>query len=302
LGKEGAIAQVKENLANKSNNANLDIIPKEIWAEITAVKGGRSWRSVYADMGLPEGANAHVGQRAPSRPRLLALARALQSDKLAQLAESDVYWDKIEEIEYLGEQQVYDLTVPETHNFVANDVIVHNTAFQTAIALHAAVRHKKRIAMFNLEMSGEQLVQRMIALETRIDSQRLRRGKLQDDEWMIFQEAIGRLSETRIFIDDTPSITPMQLRTKCRRLYAEHGVDLIMVDYLQLMQAERTTNNRVQEISEISRALKGLARELNVPLLAAAQLSRAVEQRQDKRPQLSDLQRLREVLSKTPTS
>ncbi|MEJ2746532.1 MAG: replicative DNA helicase [Anaerolineae bacterium] len=108
-------------------------------------------------------------------------------------------------------------------------------------------------------------------------------------EWPIFMEAVGRLSETRIFIDDTPSITPLQLRTKCRRLYAEHGLDLVMIDYLQLMQTERSINNRVQEISEISRALKGLARELDVPVLAAAQLSRAVEQRQDKRPLLSDL-------------
>lgn len=163
------------------------------------------------------------------------------------------------------------------------------TAFQLAIALHAGLRHAKRIAMFNLEMSGEQLVQRLIAAETRIDSQRLRRGKLQDGEWPLFYEAIGRLSETRIFIDDTPSITPLQLRTKCRRLYAEHGLDLIMIDYLQLMQAEHTTNNRVQEISEISRGLKTLARELDVPVMAASQLSRAVESRQDKRPQLSDL-------------
>ncbi len=163
------------------------------------------------------------------------------------------------------------------------------TSLQNAMALAAARRDGKRIALCNLEMSGEQLVQRMIAAETRIDSQRLRRGDLQDHEWPIFMEAIGRLSETRIFIDDTPSITPNQLRTKCRRLYAEHGLDMVMIDYLQLMQAERSTNNRVQEISEISRSLKGLARELDVPVVAAAQLSRAVEQRQDKRPQLSDL-------------
>ncbi|MBE2198664.1 MAG: replicative DNA helicase [Anaerolinea sp.] len=163
------------------------------------------------------------------------------------------------------------------------------TSLQNAMALTAARRYGKRVALFNLEMSGEQLVQRMIAAETRIDSQRLRRGDLQEHEWPIFMEAIGRLSETRIFIDDTPSITPNQLRTKCRRLYAEHGLDLIMIDYLQLMQTERASNNRVQEISEISRALKGLARELNVPVVSAAQLSRAVEQRQDKRPQLSDL-------------
>jgi replicative DNA helicase len=143
--------------------------------------------------------------------------------------------------------------------------------------------------MFNLEMSGEQLVQRMIAAETRIDSQRLRRGDLGDHEWAIFLEALGRLSESRIFIDDTPSITPMQLRTKCRRLHAEHGLDMVMIDYLQLMQAEHPTSNRVQEVSEISRELKGLARELDVPVVAAAQLSRAVEQRQNKRPLLSDL-------------
>lgn len=163
------------------------------------------------------------------------------------------------------------------------------TALQNAVALNAARRYNKRVAMFNLEMSGEQLVQRMIAAETRIDSQRLRRGDLADHEWAIFLEALGRLSETKIFIDDTPSITPMQLRTKCRRLYAEHGLDLIMIDYLQLMSAEHPTSNRVQEVSEISRELKGLARELDVPVVAAAQLSRAVEQRQNKRPVLSDL-------------
>lgn len=163
------------------------------------------------------------------------------------------------------------------------------TALQLSIGQTAARRFGKRVAIFSLEMSGEQLVQRMIAAETRIDSQRLRRGDLHDSEWPLFYEAVGRISETKLFIDDTPSITPMQLRTKCRRLYAEHGLDVIMVDYLQLMQTERTQSNRVQEISEISRALKGLARELDVPVVANSQLSRAVEQRSDKRPQLSDL-------------
>lgn len=163
------------------------------------------------------------------------------------------------------------------------------TALMNGFALSAALKHGKRAAIFNLEMSGEQLVARMIASETKIDSQRLRRGQLMEHEWPIFMEAVGRLSETRIFIDDTPSITTNQLRTKCRRLYAEHGLDLVVIDYLQLMSAERSTNNRVMEISEISRGLKGLARELDVPVLAGAQLSRAVEQRQDKRPMLSDL-------------
>ena len=163
------------------------------------------------------------------------------------------------------------------------------TALQLSVAKTAALRFGKRVAIFSLEMSAEQLVQRMIAAETRIDSQRLRRGDLQEHEWPIFYEAVGRLSEAKLFIDDTPGVTPMQLRAKCRRLYAEHGLDLILIDYLQLMQTERNSPNRVQEISEISRGLKNLARELDVPVLAAAQLSRAVEQRQDKHPQLSDL-------------
>jgi replicative DNA helicase len=126
-------------------------------------------------------------------------------------------------------------------------------------------------------------------METRIDSQRLRRGQLTEQELPIFYEAIGRLSESSIYIDDTPGATPRDLRTKCRRLYAERGIDLVMVDYLQLMQSDTSNNNRVQEISEISRGLKLLARELDVPVVAAAQLSRAVESRQDKHPMLSDL-------------
>ena len=163
------------------------------------------------------------------------------------------------------------------------------TSLMLNMALTAARRHQKRVAMFNLEMSSEQLLMRMIASETQIDSQRLRRGKLYETELPIFYEAIGRLSESGIYIDDTPGLTPTQMRTKCRRLFAEHGIDMVMVDYLQLMQSDRANNNRVQEISEISRGLKLLARELDVPVIAAAQLSRSVESRQDKHPMLSDL-------------
>ena len=130
---------------------------------------------------------------------------------------------------------------------------------------------------------------RMLSAQASVDARNLRTGMLSKHDWTRLAEAIGTLAATNIFIDDTPSITPLQLRTKCRRLYAEHGLDLVMIDYLQLMQAERTSNNRVQEISEISRGLKALARELDVPVVAASQLSRAVENRQDKRPQLSDL-------------
>jgi replicative DNA helicase len=164
------------------------------------------------------------------------------------------------------------------------------TGFALTIAKTAAQIHKKHVAIFSLEMANEQLVQRLIAQETGIDSQRLRTGKLEESEWPIFTHAVEVMGDTKIFLDDTPGITPLQLRTKCRRLHLEFRLDLIIVDYLQLMTGDgRRGENRVQEVSHISRQLKILARELNVPVLAAAQLSRAVEQRSDKRPVLSDL-------------
>ncbi len=163
------------------------------------------------------------------------------------------------------------------------------TGFLLSVAKNAALTHKKHVAIFSLEMSNEQVVQRLIAQETGIDSQRLRTGKLAQEEWPLFTHAIEVFSDTKIFLDDTPAITPLALRTKCRRLHMEYNLDLVIVDYLQLMGGDTRTDNRVQEVSFISRSLKVLARELNVPVLAAAQLSRAVEQRTDKRPVLSDL-------------
>ena len=163
------------------------------------------------------------------------------------------------------------------------------TGFMLSVAKNAAQKHKKHVAVFSLEMANEQLVQRLIAQQTGIDTQRLRTGKLQDNEWGKFNEAIEILGDTQIWLDDTPAITPLSLRTKCRRLHMEHQLDLIIVDYLQLMSGDLRTDNRVQEVSYISRNLKVLARELNVPVLVGAQLSRAVEQRVDKRPVLSDL-------------
>jgi len=163
------------------------------------------------------------------------------------------------------------------------------TGFLITVAKNAAIKHKKHIAMFSLEMSNEQLVQRMIAQETRINSQNLRSGKIDDDQWELFTQAVDVLSNTKIFLDDTPAMTPIQMRTKCRRLHLEQHIDLVLVDYIQLMSGDMRTENRVQEVSFISRNLKTLARELNVPVLAAAQLSRAVEQRSDKTPMLSDL-------------
>jgi len=166
---------------------------------------------------------------------------------------------------------------------------VGKTSLALSIAHNAAKKFGQRVAFFSLEMSNEQVVQRLISAETGIDSQRLRRGEIAEDEWGRFMKATSDLAETYFFVDDTPGISALELRTKARRLHAEVGIDLMVVDYLQLMRGDWRVENRVQEISAISRALKGLARELNVPLLAISQLSRGVESRTDKRPILSDL-------------
>jgi replicative DNA helicase len=166
---------------------------------------------------------------------------------------------------------------------------VGKTSLLLSMGLSAARKHHQRVAVFSLEMSAEQVVQRLVSQETGIDSQRLRLGEIHEDEWDRFIRATSDLSDALMYVDDTPSISVLQLRTKARRVHAEHGLDLILVDYLQLMTGDVRSENRVQEISYISRGLKALARELNVPVIAASQLSRAVEQRSDKVPILSDL-------------
>ena len=162
------------------------------------------------------------------------------------------------------------------------------TSMALGIAHGAAVSHGHSVGIFSLEMSADQLVQRLLSMETGVDSHRLRLGQIDDGEWDRISRAFGRLAEAKIYIDDQAGASVMDVRSKARRLQAEHGLDLVVVDYLQLMSGRRT-ENRVQEISEISRGLKGLARELNVPVVALSQLSRAVESRADHRPMLSDL-------------
>jgi replicative DNA helicase len=169
---------------------------------------------------------------------------------------------------------------------------VGKTSLCLSIAHNSAIRFNQSVAIFSLEMSKEQLVQRLLSMDAGIDQQRLRTGWIEDQEWERIEHAMTTLSTAKIWIDDTAGISTMEMRSKARRLQAERGVDMIIVDYLQLMQSSiggRRNDNRVQEVSEISRNLKGLARELNVPVLALAQLSRTVESRQSKVPQLSDL-------------
>jgi replicative DNA helicase len=211
-------------------------------------------------------------------------------------AARDIYWDEIASIEYLGDKQVYDLTIPETHNFVANDICVHNTAFSLNIAQNAATRpqhngEKAVIGVFSLEMSNEQLVNRLLCSQARVDAHRLRSGYLSKDEWRRLAVAVGELAETKIYLDDTPGVSVLEMRAKARRLKNEQkALDLLIVDYLQLMSGRGRNESRQQEVSQISRELKMLAKELNVPLVALSQLSRAPETRTGShKPQLSDL-------------
>ena len=164
------------------------------------------------------------------------------------------------------------------------------TAFALNIATNAALRANVPVAIFSLEMSKDQLVNRMLCSEAMVDSNKVRTGKLDEEDWTKLAEAIGPLSEAGVYIDDTPGISVMEIRTKCRKLKMEKNIGLVVIDYLQLISGSNKRNgSREQEISEISRSLKVLAKELNVPVIALSQLSRAVEQRDDHRPMLSDL-------------
>jgi replicative DNA helicase len=201
----------------------------------------------------------------------------------------DVCWDEIVAITPCGEDQVYDLTVPALANFVAADVVVHNTAFALGIATHVAVEAGLPVLFFSLEMGHAELTLRILSAEARVDSQKMRTGRLSEQDWSKIGRAIGRL-EAPLYIDDNPNVTVMEIRAKSRRLAQRYGqLGLVVVDYLQLMTGRSNAENRQVEVSEISRGLKILARELKVPIIALSQLSRNLESRADKKPMLSDL-------------
>ena len=163
------------------------------------------------------------------------------------------------------------------------------TAFELNIAHHVALKKNLTLAIFSLEMSKEQLVNRMFSMESNVDSQKLRTGQMNDQEWERLIESAGTIGKSSMIIDDTPGISIGELRSKCRKYKLEHNLSMVIIDYLQLMTGSGRSDSRQQEISDISRSLKALARELSVPVIALSQLSRAVEQRPDHRPMLSDL-------------
>jgi replicative DNA helicase len=291
FGKEAALARIKAALARKQYWTNRDLLPAPVWRQIDGARRGLSWADLAARLGLGEGYNLHIGRRGVSRRRLKTIAQVLGDRRLHDLATSDVYWDEVVSIVPVGAAQVYDLTVPETHNFVANDICVHNTALCLNVAEHAALRGDTGVAIFSLEMAKEQLAMRMLCSEARVDLSRVRTGHLSDREFPKLAMAAGRLADAPIFIDDTPALSVLELRAKARRLKRDPNakLGLIIVDYIQLMRSTENKDNREQEISEISRSLKALAKEIQVPVLALSQLNRQVESRNPPIPRLADL-------------
>jgi len=216
----------------------------------------------------------------------------------------DIIQDSIDTIDKLYQKKEHVTGIPtgyidfdiKTAGLQPSDLIIiagrpsmGKSAFALGIAEYAGAVEKIPVAMFSLEMSKEQLVQRMLCAHAKVDAHKVRTGYLASSDWPRLTAAAGKLSEAPIFIDDAPAISAMELRAKARRLKAQQDIQLIILDYMQLMRGASNTENRQQEISDISRSLKALARELNVPIVAISQLSRAVESRTDHRPQLSDL-------------
>lgn len=275
--------------------SNVGHVPQAVWPLVRSAAEKRGLSLVElarrsgetTALGKYGGYNPHMNRSLPQQ-RLARYASVLNEPRLAAAASTDIYWDEIVSIEPIGEHQVYDLCVPDGANFIAQDICVHNTSLALSLAYNVAYLASNTVGIFSLEMSRDQLVQRMLSMHTGIDMQRLRTGNLRGDELNLALEGMGVLSEIPIYIEDTPGLSINEVRSKARRLHAEAGVDLLMIDYLQLMSGRRS-DNRVQEVGEISRGLKALARELHVPVIALSQLSRAVEGRTSHVPMLSDL-------------
>jgi replicative DNA helicase len=290
-GKEEKQAEVVAHLDAAPRSTNTDTLPVEIWDNVLLAKGDRVWAAISELSGRPRNHNWHVGARSPSRGLVAELATT--SPTLEELSGSDIWWDEVESVEYVGEEETYDLDVPCLRNFVADDVIVHNSALVANIAENVAVKKNMPVAFFSLEMSEVELAQRFIACRARISGDKLRKGQVSQRDWPKVVRACNELEEAPLWFDDSSDLGILDLRAKARRLHAQEqdrgGLGLIILDYMQLMRSDDHRANRVEQVGQISRGLKILARELEVPVVAISQLSRAPEQRTPPKPQLSDL-------------
>ena len=270
--------------------AEVHTFPVAVWDLVDAARpAGLSWPELFRRAGLRPDMQQRDRTRRPTRLRVRALAEALGDPHLLALADGAVGWDPVVAVEPAGRERTYDIEVTPHHNFMADDVVVHNSTLVTNMVSNVAAGQREPVVFFSLEMSQMEIVQRMLSAEAKLDSDRLRTGKLRQEDWRKLSRAIGKLSEAPLFIDDTPGITMMEIRSKCRRIAQRHGLKMVIVDYLQLMESHKSSEGRVQEVAEFSRGLKVLAKELGCPVIALSQLSRKPEERTDRRPVLSDL-------------
>jgi replicative DNA helicase len=290
FGKEEAVARVRQALDGRRYQTNRDLIPVEVWRAIDHARGDRSWRSISAEMGYGPNHHLHAFARALSRSRLWQLAQVLHSESLKNLATSDVYWDEIISIDYVGDEQVYDLTVPVTHNFIANDVCVHNTAFAMNVAEKVAHDQNIPVLFVSLEMSSIELADRLLCSVARVNGHRLRNGTVSQEDRLKLVDTASMLSKAPFFVDDSPSRTVTEIAAAARRIKRRQGgLGLIVIDYLQLIEPDNSKDPRQEQVAKIARRLKGLAREMSVPVMCLAQLNRQTEMGKENIPRLSHL-------------
>jgi replicative DNA helicase len=288
-GREATISIVRAHAAARTFGGSLDAVPGAVWDDIVKAAGELTWAELNERCGKPRSHDWHAYRGVVPKATVAMLAKVLDDDRLRWWSSPDVLWDEIVAIDPVGSTRVIDFTVPELHNFVAADFYLHNTAFGLGMATHVAQHGQKPVLVFSLEMGHAELTQRILSSEARVDSMKIRTGRLAEADWAKIGKAIGRL-EIPLFLDDNPRITVMEIRAKARRIKSRYGgLGLIVIDYLQLMSTSGFSENRQLEVSEISRNLKILARELEVPIVALSQLSRNLESRSDKRPMLQDL-------------
>ncbi|HWQ42014.1 MAG TPA: replicative DNA helicase [Desulfosporosinus sp.] len=296
----GGIATISEIARSVPSAANVEYYAKLVTEKALLRQLIRATSSIL-ERGYEPGEEAR-GLLEEAEKLILDLSRRRVKDGFSFIR--DVLLETFEKIEYLYANKGNLTGVPTffteldrmTSGWQPSDLVIiaarpsmGKTAMVLNMAQNAAVRAKVPVAVFSLEMSKEQLVQRMLCGEAMVDQQRVRTGELLDDDWPKLTRAVGPLSDAPIFIDDTVGISLAELRSKARRMKMEHNLGMIVIDYLQLLSVGKKTESRQQEVAQISRTLKGLARELKVPVIALSQLNRGVEQRQDKRPIMSDL-------------
>ena len=290
-GKEQAVRLAVESFVGKNRKTNVDLIPIDAWELIRERKGSESWSSLARRAGIAGHTNMHVGKRAISRGRMKKLAVALGDAHLVALSESDVFWDRVVSIEPDGVDRVFDLAVDGTHNFVANDIVVHNSSLAVNMAVHAALVERAPTLFFSLEVDRQQVAKNMLASVAEVATMDLDSGVvLGNDAGMTrIEEAAMKLSAMPLFLDDSAGLDVLQLRAKTRHMVQHHGIKIVFLDYLQLMRGEGRSENRVMELEGISREIKNLARDLEIPIVALAQVNRAAESREKPKPRLSDL-------------